>query len=243
MARNSEKTRVLVCEDEDTIRDFVVLHLTREGFEVVDVNCGEEALRVFEHENGNFDVVVLDVMMPGIDGFTVLKEIRKKTEDVGIIMLTAKTQEMDQVYGLMQKADVYMSKPFSPSVLKAQIDRLAERTAAKPKTQEAQELLESGPFVLNPDSITVTKNGEPIELTPVEYEILKYFLQNKNTALDRSSILQQIWGDSYYGDNKIVDVNIRRLRMKIEDDPSDPKYIITIWGYGYKWEEKPEMRR
>ena len=130
-----------------------------------------------------------------------------------------------------------ITKPFSPSELTARVDAIYRRVCMSFIKNEKQSVIESGPFVLNLKSRTVTKNGTPIELTQVEYQILEYFMNNKNTALDRASILNHIWGESYYGDDKIVDVNIRRIRMKIEEEPSSPKYIITIWGYGYKWND------
>lgn len=228
--------RILVCEDEDVIRDFVVINLNRAGYDVVDVNCGEEALRVFDEEKGNFDIALLDIMMPGIDGFQVCKALRKKRSTLGIIMLSAKTQEMDKVSGLMLGADDYMTKPFSPSELTARIDAIYRRVSmSMVREEEDSSIIVSGPFELDLKSRTVSKNGVPIELTQVEYQILEYFLNNQKTALDRSSILTHIWGDNYFGDDKIVDVNIRRIRMKIEDEPSNPKYISTIWGFGYKW--------
>ncbi len=229
--------RILVCEDEDVIRDFVVINLKRAGYEVVDVNCGEEALRTFENERGNFDVALLDIMMPGIDGFTVCKKLREKSSTLGIIMLSAKTQEMDKVSGLMIGADDYITKPFSPSELTARVDAIYRRVCMSFIKDEETTVIESGPFTLNLKSRTVSKNGHLIDLTQVEYQILEYFMNNKNTALDRTSILNHIWGQNYFGDDKIVDVNIRRIRMKIEDEPSNPQYIITIWGYGYKWNE------
>lgn len=228
--------RILVCEDEDVIRDFVVINLNRAGYDVVDVNCGEDALRVFDEENGNFDIALLDIMMPGIDGFQVCKALRKKSSTLGIIMLSAKTQEMDKVSGLMLGADDYMTKPFSPSELTARIDAIYRRVSMSVvREEEETPTIVSGPFTLDLKSRTVSKNGVPIELTQVEYQILEYFLNNQKTALDRSSILTHIWGENYFGDDKIVDVNIRRIRMKIEDEPSNPKYISTIWGFGYKW--------
>ena len=230
--------RILVCEDEDVIRDFVVINLKRAGYDVTDVNCGEEALRVFESEHGNFDVALLDIMMPGIDGFTVCKKLREKSSTLGIIMLSAKTQEMDKVSGLMIGADDYMTKPFSPSELTARVDAIYRRVCMSFMKSEESPIIESGPFQLNLKSRTVSKNGKLIDLTQVEYQILEYFMNNKNTALDRTSILNHIWGETYVGDEKIVHVNIRRIRMKIEDEPSSPQYIITIWGFGYKWNEK-----
>ncbi|MBR1752464.1 MAG: response regulator transcription factor [Ruminococcus sp.] len=226
--------KVLVCEDEDSIREFVVINLKRSGYDVVDVNCGEDALKVFE-EGGNFDVALLDIMMPGIDGMKVCKKIREKNTTMGIIMLSAKSQEMDKISSLMLGADDYITKPFSISELIARVDAVCRRVGMSHSKPEEQSLLTSGPFTLNLKSRTVFKNGKQIDLTQVEYQIMEYFFKNQNTALDRSSILNHIWGESYYGDDKIVDVNIRRIRMKIEDEPSSPKYILTIWGFGYKW--------
>ena len=226
--------KVLVCEDEDSIREFVVINLKRSGYEVVDVNCGEDALKVFE-EQGGFDVALLDIMMPGIDGMKVCKKIREKNTTMGIIMLSAKSQEMDKISSLMIGADDYITKPFSISELIARVDAVCRRVGMSHAKPEEQSLLTSGPFTLNLKSRTVYKNGKQIDLTQVEYQIMEYFFKNQNTALDRTSILNHIWGESYYGDDKIVDVNIRRIRMKIEDEPSSPKYILTIWGFGYKW--------
>ena len=227
--------KILVCEDEDVIREFVVINLKRAGYDVVDVNCGEEAIRVFDQQNGNFDVALLDIMMPGIDGFAVCKSLRQRSNKLGIIMLSAKTQEMDKVNGLMIGADDYITKPFSPSELTARVDAIYRRVCMSNIKNEEIQFMKSGPFTLNLKSRTVYKNEDSIDLTQVEYQIIEYFLKNQNTALDRKSILNQIWGESYYGDDKIVDVNIRRIRMKIEDEPSNPQYILTIWGFGYKW--------
>ena len=228
--------RILVCEDEDSIREFVVLNLKRSGYDVVDVNCGEDAIKAFDEANGGFEVALLDIMMPGIDGFTVCKMLRERSDTVGIIMLSAKSQEMDKVSSLMIGADDYITKPFSISELIARVDAVCRRVGlSSAQRMEEKPEIKSGPFTINLKSRVVYKNGEPIDLTQVEYQIMEYFLKNQNTALDRISILHHIWGENYYGEEKIVDVNIRRIRMKIEDEPSDPKYIITIWGYGYKW--------
>ena len=232
--------RILVVEDEDVIRDFEVINLKRAGYEVVDVPTGEEAIQVFERNPTHLDVAVLDVMMPGMDGFEVCRRIREKNSSIGIIMLTAKSQEMDKVNGLMIGADDYVTKPFSPSELVARVDALHRRvTVAAEKAQApAPSELKSGPFVLNMKSRTVSKNGRVLELTQVEYQILEYFFNNPNTALGRQDILNKVWGEGYFGDIKIVDVNIRRLRMKLEDAPSKPEFLLTVWGFGYKWVQK-----
>ena len=227
--------KVLVCEDEESIREFVVLNLTRSGYQVVDVNCGEDAIKAFEEADGEFDVALLDIMMPGIDGQQVCKKFRERSDTMGIIMLSAKSQEMDKISSLMNGADDYITKPFSISELVARVDAVCRRVSMSHAKPEAASTITSGPFELNLKSRTVSKNGETVDLTQVEYQIMEYFFKNQNTALDRTSILNHIWGESYYGDDKIVDVNIRRIRMKIEDEPSNPKYIQTIWGYGYMW--------
>lgn len=227
--------RILVCEDEDSIREFVVLNLKRSGYDVTDVSCGEDAIKTFDEENGEFDVALLDIMMPGIDGFTVCKHIRERSDTVGVIMLSAKSQEMDKVSSFMMGADDYITKPFSISELIVRVDAVYRRVNMTAIRSEALQEISSGPFTINLKSRVITKNSQPIDLTQVEYQIMEYFLKNQNTALDRISILHHIWGENYYGEEKIVDVNIRRIRMKIEDEPSDPKYIVTVWGYGYKW--------
>ncbi len=227
--------KILVVEDEDVIRDFVVINLQRAGYEVTPAPNGEEALRIFEEAGGNFDVALLDVMMPGIDGFAVCKKIREKSDSIGIIMLSAKTQEMDKVNGLMLGADDYVTKPFSPSELVARVDAIHRRVSMAAGRGANTGDIVSGPFSLNQRSRTLSKNGQLIDLTQVEFQLMELFLRNPNVALERSEILSKVWGESYFGDVKIVDVNIRRLRMKIEDQPSNPKYLSTVWGYGYKW--------
>ena len=227
--------RIIVCEDEDSIREFIVLNLKRSGFEVTDVSCGEDAVKAFTEKNGEFDVALLDIMMPGIDGFEVCKRLREMSDKVGIIMLSAKSQEIDKVSSLMMGADDYITKPFSVTELVARVDAVCRRVSmTADRTSDDPSVISSGPFILDTKSRTVRKNGVPIDLTQIEYQILEFFFRNQNTALDRTSILRSIWGDDYYGE-KIVDVNIRRIRMKIEDEPTNPKYITTIWGYGYKW--------
>lgn len=230
--------RILVVEDEDAIREFVVINLQRAGYDVVEANSGEAALQKYEENHGEFDVAILDIMMPGIDGLTVCKELRKKSGNLGIIMLTAKTQEMDKVTGLMLGADDYVTKPFSPSELVARVDSLYRRVAIAEMREENnfQEELASGDFVLNLRNRALKEKGRMIELTQVEFQIMEYFFSNPGVALDRTNILTHVWGEAYYGEEKIVDVNIRRLRMKIEDEPSNPKHIVTVWGLGYKWE-------
>lgn len=229
--------RILVCEDEDAIRDFVVINLQRAGYEVLDVASGEAALEVYQKEQGNFGIAILDVMLPGIDGFSVCKRLREQDSSIGIIILTAKSQEMDKVNGLMLGADDYVTKPFSPSELVARVDALFRRVGSTIPAPQPINELHSGPFVLNIRSRSLTKEGQRVDLTQVEFQLMEHFLKSPNIALDRNTLLTTVWGESYFGDDKIVDVNIRRLRMKIEDEPSSPKYLTTVWGFGYKWVE------
>ena len=228
---------ILVCEDETSIREFVVINLKRAGYEVTEAGSGEEALQKFE-EQGDMDMALLDVMRPGMDGFAVCRALREKSDTMGIIMLTARTQEMEKVGGLMMGADDYVTKPFSPSELVARVDALYRRVSAvrDRATPNLLEEMQSGEFTLNLRTRTLKKRGEPLELTQVEFQILEYFFTNEGKALSRSDILTHVWGTEYFGEEKIVDVNIRRLRMKVEDDPSNPRHILTVWGMGYKWQ-------
>ena len=230
--------KILVCEDEDAIRDFVVINLTRAGYEVTEATNGEEALQKYDEFNGDFDVAILDIMMPGIDGLQVCKELRNMNSGIGIIMLSARTQEMDKVTGLMLGADDYITKPFSPSELTARVDSLYRRVVMSEANSENnfKEELKSGIFTLNLRNRSLTKNGTIIELTQVEFQIMEYFFSKPGTALDRTDILNHVWGEQYVGKEHIVDLNIRRIRKKVEDEPSNPKYIVTVWGLGYKWD-------
>lgn len=230
--------KVLVAEDEESIREFIVINLTRSGYEVEQAENGAVALDLFSKDESSFDVAILDIMMPEIDGLTVCKELRKRSSDLGIIMLSAKTQEMDKVTGLLVGADDYVTKPFSPSELMARVDavyRRVEMTRGFRKADSALDVIVLDEFELNLRNRTLSKAGKLIELTQVEFQIIEYFFRNPNAALSRTDILKRVWGSNYFGDEKIVDVNIRRLRMKIEDNPSAPARLVTIWGLGYKW--------
>ena len=223
--------KVLVLEDEASIRSFIVINLQRAGYEVVEAECGEEALQKLQ-ENPDTKLCLLDIMLPDIDGFEVCRRIRMSNAQVGIIMLTARTQEMDKVTGLMTGADDYVTKPFSPAELLARVDALYRRIGGSENTED---VLSSGPFVLHLRSRTLDKNSDHIRLTQTEFAIMKLFMENPGRALSREEILHAVWGADYNGEVKIVDVNIRRLRIKIEDNTANPTYITTVWGYGYKW--------
>ncbi len=230
--------KVLVAEDETAIREFIVINLRRGGYEVTEACDGAEAIAAYEAANGDFDMALLDIMMPNVDGLEVCRYLRQKSGNIGIIMLTAKTQEMDKVTGLMSGADDYVTKPFSPTELVARVDAVYRRVSmvsAQSQSHDAEGVIELGAFRLNPRNRTLTKSGNFIELTQVEFQMMEYFFANPGAALSRTDILNYVWGEDYYGEDKIVDVNIRRLRMKVEDEPSEPRNLITIWGVGYKW--------
>ena len=224
--------KVLILEDEVSIRSFVVINLKRAGYEVVEAGTGEEALELLK-TNLDVGVAILDIMLPGIDGFEVCRSIRATDKKIGVIMLTARSQEMDKITGLMTGADDYMTKPFSPAELTARIDALYRRIDNDASSNQIE--LKHGPFILNTRNRTLDKDGRRIKLTQVEYAIMKLFMQNPGRALSREDILAAVWGRDYDGELKIVDVNIRRLRIKIEDDTANPTYITTVWGFGYKW--------
>jgi len=225
--------KVLVLEDESSIRSFIVINLTRAGYEIIEAESGEEALEKLK-EHPDVKVALLDVMLPGIDGFEVCRRIRATNTRIGIIMLTARSQEMDKVTGLMTGADDYVTKPFSPAELTARVDALFRRAGGGAVQEQAGEILQE-PFLLNTRNRTLEKNGQRVKLTQVEYSIMKMFMENPGKALSREEILDMVWGRDYFGELKIVDVNIRRLRLKIEDNAQNPTYINTVWGYGYKW--------
>ena len=229
--------RILIVEDEAAIREFEAINLKRVGYNVAEAGSGEEALDIYDNDVEGFDIALLDISMPGMDGFALCKELRKRSETLGIIMLSARTQEMDKISGLMMGADDYITKPFSPTELLARVDSLYRRVemhSAKQAVASSDDIT-LGEFTLNLRRRTLLKSGVNIELTQVEFQMIEYFFNNPDTALDRTDILNKVWGSNYFGEEKIVDVNIRRLRKKIEDNPSDPKRLVTVWGMGYKW--------
>ena len=229
--------KILVVEDEDAIREVGALNLRLAGYEVTEAASAEQALAVFSPPAG-FDVAVLDIMLPGMNGFSLCETIRRDSASIGIIMLSAKTLETDKIKGLSIGADDYMTKPFSVSELLARVEALVRRVGRQGASSAAPEpdgRMVSGVFVLDQKSRVLYKNGTPIDLTQVEFQIMELFFANPGVALVREKILEGVWGENYFGDVKIVDVNIRRLRMKIEDEPSAPKHILTVWGYGYRW--------
>lgn len=225
--------KILLVEDEASIRGFLKINLKRNNFEVLETDNGEEGLRIALLERPK--IVILDVMLPGMDGFEVCRILREKISDIGIIMLTAKGQDMDKIIGLEYGADDYIVKPFNPMEVILRIKAILRRIG---KDEDENEMIKDGPFKIDLYSQKVSKNDIELDLTPKEYLLMKLFLENPKKAFTRDELLNILWGKNYFGDLKIIDVNIRRLRAKIEDDSSTPKYIETIWGTGYRWNGK-----
>ena len=222
--------KILVVDDEKLLVKGIKFNLEHEGYQVEGVYDGSAAVELAR--SGEYDLIILDVMMPQIDGLEACIRIREFS-DVPIIMLTAKGEDTDKLMGFDCGADDYMTKPFSPAELTARIDALYRRIGSDTQSDSGE--LTQGPFVLNTRNRTLDKEGKRIKLTQVEYAIMKLFMQNPGRALSREDILTTVWGRDYDGELKIVDVNIRRLRIKIEDDTANPVYITTVWGFGYKW--------
>ncbi|MDX8362085.1 response regulator transcription factor [Cytobacillus sp. IB215316] len=229
---------ILVIEDEESIRSFITINLKREGYHVLEADNGEEGLSI-AREHPEISIILLDIMLPGMDGFEVCKHIRAQNESVGIIMLTAKVQEVDRVQGLITGADDYVNKPFSPKELLARIKSLIRRVNMLTKKISQPNNVNNNLFMeLFPQKKQVKKGDQLIDLTPTEFALLKLLIENKEQPFNRNDLLDEVWGLDYPGDTKIVDVNIRRLRQKIEKDPSHPTLISTVWGYGYQWSDK-----
>ena len=229
--------RILIVEDEVAIREFEAINLKRVGYDITEAGSGEEALDIYDSDLEGFQIALLDISMPGMDGFTLCKELRQRSDTLGIIMLTARTQEMDKISGLMLGADDYITKPFSPTELLARVDSLYRRVEmhSKKTAPVPSETITLGDFTLDTRRRTLVKGDKNIELTQVEFQMVEYFFNHPDTVIDRNDILSKVWGTNYFGEEKIVDVNVRRLRKKLEDDPSNPKYLLTVWGQGYKW--------
>lgn len=225
---------VLIIEDEDSIRKFVKINLDRAGFDVKDAATGEDGIDIARRYK--IDIVILDIMLPGMDGYQVCKILRQEFPHLGIIMLTAKSQDIDKIMGLEYGTDDYMTKPFNPVELVLRVKSLARRMEAVPSDEES--VLEFPPFRIDVYSRKFYKERVELELTPTEYSIAKLFMENPGKAFKRDEILNIVWGYDFIGDSKIVDVNIRRLRSKIEEDSSNPRYIETVWGVGYRWRDR-----
>ncbi len=234
---DENKIKVLVVEDEDSIRRFITLNLEMAGYEVGEAASGEDALAQLTAFYP--DVVVLDLMLPGIDGLAVCRHIRETLPEPLIIMLTAKGQDTDKIMGLELGADDYMVKPFNPFELIARIKAMLRR---RNRFEAERTTYNEGDLRLDTAANKLLKNDMEVELTPTEYSLLKMFMQNPGKALKRDELLNAVWGEDYFGDTKTLDVHIRRLREKIEDIPSEPRYIKTVWGSGYRWQAETGRR-
>ena len=227
---------ILIAEDEAAIREFITLNLTHSGYSVVEAENGKEAVELFEKDKENIDIVLLDYMMPLMNGIDACKRIRELSPGVGVIFLTAKTQESDKIYGLYSGADDYITKPFSVTELLARIEAVYRRVKLnKELLNTHSDEMVCGDYILSTKKRAVITGNQRIELSQIEFQILEYFFSQPDTTISREEILERVWGGGYFGDDKVVDVNIRRLRLKVEKDPSCPEHLITVWGKGYKW--------
>ncbi len=228
---------VLIAEDEGAIREFITINLAAAGYEVIEAENGIKALELFAENQKKIDIALIDIMMPGLDGFEVCRKIRELSAETGVIFLSAKTQEEDKLCGFNSGADDYITKPFSISELLARIDSLYRRIEFSRKllSEAPKDTIALGDYELDLKNHFVYNKGNRIELTQIEFQILQCFFTSPDKSIDRNSILKKVWGDPYYGDDKVVDVNIRRLRIKLENDPSSPEHLITVWGQGYRW--------
>lgn len=236
--------KILVLEDEANIRSFVVINLNRAGYETIEAGSGEEALEQLRL-NPDVGVALLDIMLPDMDGFEVCRRIRAGNSKIGIIMLTARTQEMDKVTGFMTGADDYVTKPFNILELKARIRALLRRSSgqSRPAAQPDPELLTVGDLTLDTRQRVAIRDGKAIDLTAKEYDLVELLMKNPRRVYSRESLMDLVWGYSYAGDYRTVDVHIRRLREKLERVPAEPAYIITKWGVGYYFagEDQPTI--
>ena len=227
---------ILICDDEIKIRETLYDYFTAKGYSVSVAENGKTGAKKTEDED--FDLILLDVMMPNIDGFEVCKKLRTMNNNIGIIMLTAKTQEMDKITGLMIGADDYVTKPFNILELKARIKAILRRSVKKAAAvPEAKNALKARDLELSFDSRRVFVSGKEVNLTAKEFDLLELLMENPGKVYSREKLLDTIWGFDYPGDVRTVDVHVRRLREKIEANPSEPKYIFTKWGVGYYFNE------
>ncbi|MBX8946914.1 response regulator transcription factor [Lysinibacillus sp. K60] len=225
---------ILLVEDDEAIREMVDNYLTMEGFNVTTATNGEEALH--NCLQNTFDLVILDIMIPKLNGLEVLKIIREQAA-LPIIIMSAKDSDVDKALGLGLGADDYIAKPFSMLEFSARVKAVIRRaTKYSSQAEQKQEVLEIDNLKIDIVNFSITKSGQEIKLTSKEFSILKLFVTNRHRVFTKEQIYQMIWKDAYYGDENIINVHIRRLREKIEDDPSNPQYIKTLWGIGYKFE-------
>lgn len=224
--------KILLVEDEESIRGFLRINFQRENFQVIECESGEEGVRKALIEKP--DIAILDVMLPGMNGFEVCQKLRESFPRMGIIMLTAKGEDMDKIMGLQFGADDYVLKPFNPLEITLRVKALIRRLEGI-NEENNSDCIEVDSFKLDLYSQSLYKENVEIDVTPKEFLLMKIFMQNPGKAFTRDELLNLVWGIDFFGDPKIVDVNIRRLRSKIEENSSKPKYIETVWGTGYRW--------
>ncbi|HHV71263.1 MAG TPA: response regulator transcription factor [Clostridia bacterium] len=227
--------KILLVDDEVSIVEFVKINLERAGYEVIAAYDGNEAIQLAKRERPA--LIILDIMLPGLDGFEVLREIRKFS-NVPVIMLTAKGEDIDKILGLELGADDYLTKPFNPRELTARVKAILRRIDKQNEGREEAGRIVIADLDLDLNRREVFVRGKPVELTPKEFDLLEFLSSNPGKVYSRETLLRELWGYDYYGDSKTVDVHIRRLREKIEEEPSKPKYILTVWGVGYKFGEQ-----
>ena len=220
---------VLVVDDEARMRKLIKDFLSQKGYSILEAGDGEEALKVFEEKQNSIDLILLDVMMPKLDGWSVLRQIRQ-TSKVPIIMLTARGEEQDELFGFELGVDEYISKPFSPKILVARVEAILKRLK-----KDEKEVIDYGGIVIDDEGRTVTVDGKQVEMSLREYELLKYLIDNKNIALSRDKILNNVWNYDYYGDSRTIDSHIKKIRHKLG---KKGKYIQTMRGISYKFEIK-----
>ncbi|WP_237981666.1 response regulator transcription factor [Bacillus thuringiensis] len=224
---------ILLVEDDISIQEMVEKYLIKEGFQVTIASDGEEGVNTYS--KGSFDLIILDIMMPKLDGLEVVRIIREKSA-VPILMMSAKDTDVDKAVGLGLGADDYICKPFSMIELAARVKAGIRRSTKYSATEETEKMIQIGDLAIDPINFTVEKNGKPLKLTLKEFEILKLFVKNQNRVFTKAQIYTLVWNEEYYGDDNVINVHMRRLREKIESDPSNPEYIKTLWGIGYKLE-------
>ncbi|MEH7886697.1 response regulator transcription factor [Bacillus sp. JJ1609] len=227
--------KVLVVEDELPIRRLICFNLSRSNFDVVEAGDGASALRLVKEEKPS--IMILDLMLPDMDGFDICTKLREKHPQLPIIILSARGQDMDKIMGLELGADDYIVKPFNPLELVARVRTVLRRTTPAATQDTSSERLSMGPYILDLKTLKVYKSGTPLKLTAREFQLMKLFFERINQPITRNELLDEVWGTNYFGDPKTVDVHVRRLREKLEDDPSNPKYLITMWGFGYCFQE------
>lgn len=228
---------ILIAEDESAIREFITINLKLLGYETIEAEDGEDAINKFDTFSEDIDIALLDIMMPKFSGIEVCNHIRSKDASTGIIFLTAKTQEQDKIQGLVSGADDYITKPFSTTEFAARVEALYRRVSySKQIIKDApKDTIVLGDFSLDLKKHILLKKDKEIELTQIEYQILEIFFKQPGITLPRNVFLEGVWGSERSNDDKVVDVNIRRLRLKIEDDSSTPTHLLTVWGRGYRW--------